>query len=154
MSGPRHTPCSERSSRSKVGRLIAGALSRNAKARPGEPGESRGGSQKVKESKKSKKSRSEKSKHDLQSHPGDGESTALRGTTTHRKTESDDDSPQAVATSKTLLKSVLASKLNVQEFCPRAQDHVGRVEEIRKRAFSHLKQSCVPPKPSTKCLDI
>ena len=30
----------------------------------------------------------------------------------------------------------------------------GRMEEIRKRAFFHLKQSCVTPKPSTKFVDI
>ena len=53
------------------------------------------------------------------------------------------------------MKSVLASNLNVQEFCPRAQNHVGRVAEIRKRAFSHPNIFlCTPQKPSTKRLDI
>ena len=38
----------------------------------------------------------------------------------------------------TVMKSVLASTSNVQEFCPGAQNHVGRVEKTRKRAFSTL----------------
>ena len=49
------------------------------------------------------------------------------------------------------LKSVLASTLNVQDFCPGTQNHVGRVEETRKRAFS-TQNTCVTPNPSTKLL--
>ena len=53
-----------------------------------------------------------------------------------------------------LWKSVLASIPNVQDFCLGAHNHVGRVEEIRKHALFHPKESRVTPKPSTKCLHI
>ena len=45
----------------------------------------------------------------------------------------------AFGTAGTLEKSVLASTSNVYEFYPDAQNNAGRMEEIRKRAFFHLK---------------